>query len=337
MQFRWPAAVVLGALALASAAAATEVTLDSLLKEMTDFSSVARWPAPEFALHQCSSHDRAKVAPDQPGWFANNVFSQYLREEMHSGRHEHVMMDDSGPGAIVRFWLTTGPNKKGTLRVYLDGATEPAISFPAYDLLAGDLRVGEPLLQPHPGSSAAGNGGSTLMLPIPYTKHCKVTWEEAGDGPRYYQINYRTYAPGTMVRTFDLKGLELVRSRLNQAGESLLAPDEAVSRRTLSLDGDVPAGESAGFDLPAGPAAVRRLELRVTADGAADAERRLRSLVSAEPAAVLIGGIRTMPRGTPGDRKCDFWMAQAGSVQLPCGRPRLPDDGRTLPVGFGFP
>lgn len=202
MRIQLTMVALLASLVVAPATRAAEVTLDSLLNEMTDFSAVARWPQPEFTCRQCSSYDRAEVAPDKPGWFANNDFSQYLRQEDNHGHKEEVMMDAAGPGCIVRFWLTTTKNKRGTLRIYLDGNPTPTLSFPAYDLLSGDLNLGEPLDQPHPGYSPTDNGGNTLMLPIPYAKHCKVTWEEAGTGPRYYQINYRTYAPGTRVQTF---------------------------------------------------------------------------------------------------------------------------------------
>jgi len=174
------------------------VSLQSLLEEMANYDSVARWPAPAYTCRQASSYDRGTVAPDKPGWFANTDQNQFIRTETNQGRAEKVMMDADGPGCIVRFWLTTGGNKKGTLRFYLDGATEPALTFPAYDLLSGDFRIGPPLVQPHPGYRPDGNGGNNFYLPIPYAKHCKITWNEASDGARYYQINYRTYAfPGT--------------------------------------------------------------------------------------------------------------------------------------------
>src|SRR5262245_43819742 len=100
-------------------ASAGGITIESLLREMTDFKTVAHWPSPEFKLSQCSSYDRAEVAPDKPGWFANNDFSQYIRSEKQDGRTELVMMDADGPGCITRFWLTTVKNKRGTLRIYL--------------------------------------------------------------------------------------------------------------------------------------------------------------------------------------------------------------------------
>ena len=91
------------------AAVPAEVTLDSLLTEMVDFSAVARWPQPSYTCRQFSSYDRATVAPDKPGWFANEDHTQYLRDDETDGRKEHVMMDTDGPGSLVRFWLTSTP------------------------------------------------------------------------------------------------------------------------------------------------------------------------------------------------------------------------------------
>lgn len=267
---------VMAAVRLASAA---DITLDSLLQEMTDFSAVARWPAPEFTGRQCSSYDRAEVAPNQPGWFANNDFSQYIRAENHEGRREMVMLDADGPGCIVRFWLTTVQNKRGRLRIYLDGNAEPAISFPAYDLLSGDLNPGEPLAQPHPGYRPTENGGNTWMLPIPYARHCQVTWQEAGDGPRYYQIDYRTYAPGTAVRTFTRADFAAAQSLINQVGKELLSPPLINSGPSRSLRRAIPPGKSAVLELPSGPAAVRFLEFQLENLEAATRERTLRSVI----------------------------------------------------------
>ena len=163
-----------------------DVTLESLFHEMTDYAAVARWPQPEFICKQASSYDRGTVAPDQPGWFANSDQNQFIRVEANRGRTEKVMLDADGPGCIVRFWLTTDRNKKGTIRFYLDGAAEPALAFPAYDLLSGDLKIGPPLAQPHPGYRPDANGGNNFYLPIPYAKHCKITCEEAGQSSRYY-------------------------------------------------------------------------------------------------------------------------------------------------------
>ena len=269
-------ATILVAVSLASAA---EVTLNSLLEEMTDFGAVARWPSPMFTTRQCSSYDRAEVAPDQPGWFANADFSQYIREEDHAGRKEKVMMDADGPGSIVRFWLTTTENKKGTLRIYLDGNPEPTFVFPAFDLLAGDLNLSGPLDQAHPGYNPTANGGNTLMLPIPYARHCKVTWEETGEGPRYYQIDYRTYTPDTAVETFTRPLLESARMLIDRVQKQLLAPPDSPSKRGVNFQKAIRAGRNATVTLPSGPAAIGQLAMQIDTAASTNLEQVLRSVI----------------------------------------------------------
>lgn len=253
-----------------------DITLESLLKEMTDYDAIARWPQPEFTCQQASSYDRNTVAPDKPGWFANTDQNQFIRTEQAQGRTERVMMDAAGPGCIVRFWLTTDKNKKGTLRVYLDGTPEPTLVFPAYDLLSGDLAIGSPLAQPHPGYQPDANGGNNFYLPIPYAKHSKVTWEEAGQSSRYYQINYRTYAVGTPVKTFTRDALEKCRPLIERVNKTLLSPPNEFEGQSLTTKEEITAGSELSLELPLGPAAVRQLELRVPATLS---ERALRSLV----------------------------------------------------------
>ncbi len=273
-----PAAAWLAAL-LVAANARADVTLESLLAEMVDYAAVARWPQPEFTCRQASSYDRGTVAPDKPGWFANNDQNQFIRTEQNQGRAERVMLDAEGPGCVVRFWLTTDKNKKGSLRFYLDGATEPALVFPAYDLMSGDLKIGPALAQPHPGYRPDGNGGNSFYLPIPYAKHCKITWEEAGQSARYYQINYRTYAPGTAVQTFSRAALEASRPLIEHVNKTLLSPPEETQGQSLSKESELAAGGELALDLPPGPAAVRFLELCVPGGQSAPSERALRSLV----------------------------------------------------------
>ena len=275
---RKPAAIC-AVLTLALASLHAEVNIESLLKELADFAAVARWPAPEFTCKQASSYDRAKVAPDKPGWFANNDQNQFIRTEQTQGRQERVMLDTEGPGCLVRFWLTTDRNKTGILRIYLDEAAEPALVFPAYDLLSGDLKIGAPLDQPHPGYRPDGNGGNTLYLPVPYANHCKVTWEEASQGARYYQINYRTYAPGTAVRSFTRAELEAARPTVERVNAALRSPPDAPRGVGLMNACELAGTGECSLALPRGPAALSRLELRFPAGSRGVSERSLRSLV----------------------------------------------------------
>jgi len=245
---------------------------------MIDVEAVARWPLAEFTCNQVSSYDRAKVAPDQPGWFGNEDHTNYLRTEVNAGRTEHVLMDAEGPGVIVRFWLTAGGEKDGALRIYLDGQATPAMQFDGFDLLRSGLAIEAPLAQPHPGYSAK-SGGANLYLPILYARHCKVTWEEKSHGQRYYQINYRTYAPGTKVITFTSAQLAAARAYIRSVNQTLASPPAFANGRIVSRQTTLAAGATVSLDLPTGSHAIRTLELRLTTDDAREAERDLRSVI----------------------------------------------------------
>lgn len=107
---------------LASTTFAQQVTLDSLLDEMVDRTELTRICDPPYLAKAATSYDRESKVNDPAdglyvekngrdwgkGWFANHDFNQYIRVETVNGRTEHVLMDDQGPGAIVRWWATLG-------------------------------------------------------------------------------------------------------------------------------------------------------------------------------------------------------------------------------------
>ena len=109
------------------------VSIESLLREMTDRDAVARFPETNFRLRQASSYNRASKTPDEPkGWFNNkDRAGQVVRIDEKDGKKEWVLMDHQGPGAIVRSWMPwhtpKKPGSKITMRIYLDGAEQPAI------------------------------------------------------------------------------------------------------------------------------------------------------------------------------------------------------------------
>ena len=257
------------------------ITLESLLNEMVDRDEIARWPEPEFVCIQQSSYDRHRVSPDKPGWFANKDYSNYIRTEKNGERVEHVMMDADGPGAVVRFWITT-IKIDGTIRIYLDNQEEPTLVFDGYDLLKGNFGVdlAPPFATPH--TSYKGNfGGSTLYLPIPFAKHCKITFETADDYPgRFYQVNFRVYPKGTNVETFTLESLKTASPLLDKVGKTLLNPQAISFSKTVSMAKTIDSKQSESVELPSGAAAIRQLKMKVrTESGKRLTAQELRSTV----------------------------------------------------------
>ena len=246
--------------------ATAEVTLQSMLNEMIDPAALARLPMPAYKCGQASSYDRATKTPSDPaGWFANSDWSQFIRSEEHGNRREWVMMDVDGPGAVVRFW-TGGQPAIGNIRFYLDGAPEPALVAPMQKLFTGKNAVPHPLAIENP--KEAGN----LYLPIPYARHCTITYEQtdpnnpaAPPGGRWYNVEYRTYAAGTDVRTFTMADLEASQAPVEQVRQALLArcaPVETANRTNRVV--------------LAGPAAVGNVSIRLAAE---DMTAALRSTV----------------------------------------------------------
>ncbi len=125
-----------------------------------------------------------------------------------------------------------------------------------------------------------------LWLPIPYAKHCKITYgEEAAKDPkkapdwRWYNIEYRTYATGTPVQSFTMADLQARKADVQRACEALLNPPAPPQGKSAALDQLIKSGEEASLDLPGGPAAIRQLELKLSTDQRDQLEQALRSTI----------------------------------------------------------
>lgn len=274
-------AAALGTITASPAAASPPVTFPSLLNEMVDRDSAARWPDPAYTCKQFSSYDRASTEPgklDAKGrdtWFANGDANQYLRVEEvpvaggpQPSRKEWVMMDAPGPGAVVRIWSA---NPKGTLRVYLDGAGTPTIAAPMEQLLGGKWTSGPVTL----GAPLSGerSRGWNLYLPIPYAKHCKITSDSDGF---YYQVNYRTYDAGANVASFTPGDIETNADLLARVQGALVAAGAQVDYKRHDAV-TIAQGREFAFPIALGkPGAISGFQLDLRAD---NTEQALRSTI----------------------------------------------------------
>jgi hypothetical protein len=283
----------IGALA-ADASADRAVSLQSLLEEMVDREAIARFPSPAYTCRQFSSYDRDANDPnDRSTWFANWDRSQFVRIEDKDGRKEYVMMDADGPGAVVRIWSTWhGPGggefSNGTLRVYLDGAETPAIEGPIAEIIDGGKLAGPPLSQGVSPKTEYRQRGHNLYLPIPYARHCKITYSTdvpvdrgAKQGEAlYYQINYRTYEPSTEVESFSMARLAAAKPVLDAVQKQLRdgGHDESNAWRSVALEmeSELPPGGQRQIHQFVGPAAIRQLRFKIDAQ---DLSQALRSTV----------------------------------------------------------
>jgi hypothetical protein len=203
------------------------ISVDDLLIEMTDRIELAKWPKHNYKLLQASSYDRKSVSSDKKGWFANGDNSQYVRVDTTGNGIEYVLMEDEGPGAIVRFWSAWHAKhfSNGTLRFYLDGnlAIEGAID----EVISNNKLFGKAFSFTSAKFFEHGNWycGHNLYFPITYGKSCRITYQKAtynANDILYYNINYRKYDKGISVETFN--GNKLDKGLVDLVGRILLNP-----------------------------------------------------------------------------------------------------------------
>ena len=185
------------------------VTLRSLLKEMADPEAITHFPDPSYRLVQQSSYDRRSIHPDSAGWFANDDYTQFIREEENDGRREFVMFEADGPGAVVRWWMTFGnaDAMESYIRVYIDNQPDPVLEGRAPDLVGGGMLAPAPLSTSVSPLTDLQARGYNLYLPLPFENKLKITLEndavvitpERRTPSIYYNIGTRLYEKGTKV------------------------------------------------------------------------------------------------------------------------------------------
>ncbi|WP_231424738.1 glycoside hydrolase family 172 protein [Pedobacter sp. Leaf250] len=242
------------------------VTMSKLLEEMVSVEEQSRVPKPFYIAKQVSSHDRSSTKPDSANWFANADGFGNEGVDTISGHIEKILFNEQGPGVITRIWLTT-LDKRGVIRFYFDGQKKAGWTIPSYDLMKfGGIEIGKGLLIPHTSYTPEGKGGSTLFMPIPYSKSCKITFEDSKDvavTPKYYQINYRAYKKGTTVETFSAAGLKRAKQKIKEVNEILLHPPASKGKVYETSDNLLP-GDSLVLDLPAGQYGIYDLDLNIS-------------------------------------------------------------------------
>lgn len=234
-----------------------DISTSSLIQQMVDLRLLAEFPQPYFDCDQFSSYDRrSKSSEDQEAWFANNDRGHYLRVEERNGRKEYVMMDATGPGTLIRIWSA---NPEGTLRIYLDDQEDPIIEAPMADVLGGKYPI-----FPEPIAGVRGRGWN-LYFPIPYAKRCVVTSDK---GDFYYHVDYRTYEPGTKVKTFSLEQAHELADQIRYVQDILREPWRAfVPQLTHYEEFKIELlPEHIYHAVLEGPAAISRVELKVDAN-----------------------------------------------------------------------
>ena len=268
------------------------VTFRSLLREISQTDAATRFPDPAYHLVQFSSYDRLSIHPDSAGWFANNDFTQFIREEDNDGRHEYVMFEADGPGAVVRWWMTFGDMNASNsfIRVYIDNQPEPVIEGPAPYLVGGMMLAPEPLSTSVSPLTDPQRRGYNLYLPLPFSENCKITLEndsimispERRSPSIYYNICARLYEEGTRLVSFKKEMLSDDSLSIAACASSLGRTDVPEPQHALkdSVSGIYSPGEACRFTIDRGPGAIAGLSVRINAVDTASALRHTFIIIS---------------------------------------------------------
>ena len=269
------------------------VSLHSLLEEMASREQLTYFPEIPYELKQFSSYNRKSISPDSSGWYANNDMSHFLRTETNSGRREFVMFDAEGPGAIVRWWMTFYKAQNGIIRIYLDHDSIPVIEGLPSEVLSGNQLADYPFsASVHEGAPLGEEGRDydhNLYLPIPFSKHCKITYEcdslilkkrfplnEEYYWPDvFYNICYRKYFPETTVQSLSKEDLIQENPLLYKVKEILL--NEPIKSDTIvRFHKKILPGDSLVVEFSKKESAINYISLNLRAK---DKEQALRSSV----------------------------------------------------------
>ena len=240
-------------------AAGQSLSYVDLVKRLTDLEYLATLPAPGDQCAQWSSYDRKSRYDNASGkyvnWDANGDGDGIIRKE----GDKLVLAEMQGPGCIWRIW--SAAPKDGHVRIYLDGASEPAVDLPfvGYFNCTNEPFTRSALV--HTVSMGWNN-----YTPIPYQKSCKVV-ADPGWG-MYYHFGYETFPQGTQVPTFKRELTAAQSAALDQANRVLARCDFAADRKYAgqqlkSKSITVGPGKTVVVQKVKGPAAVTGIRVKL--------------------------------------------------------------------------
>lgn len=203
------------------AVAAESLSYIDLVKRLYDLEQVALIPASGERTAQFSSYDRKSRIEEDSGqyiaWDANGDGDGIIRKE----GDQLVLAEMNGPGCIWRIW--SAQPKEGRVRIYLDGASEPAVDLPFIKYFDGSTAPFD-----QPGLVHTVARGWNNYVPIPYQKSCRIV-AEPGWG-LYYQFVYQSFPKETQVPTFKMELSDSEQAIFAEASRLVAGSDYPTSR-----------------------------------------------------------------------------------------------------------
>lgn len=134
---------------------------------------------------------------------------------LYRDEDEVVLIEERGPGALTRIWMTTGYGVSSCIdpsmriRFRFDGATVPLIDLPLASLFDGST---SPFTQPLVADRLASSGGFVSRVPIAYAQSLRISLSGADNGPNlctgnnekllWYQFTAHRLPLATSVATY---------------------------------------------------------------------------------------------------------------------------------------
>ena len=240
-------------------ALAVEYTYIDLVKKLSDLESLAVLPVQGEICAQWSSYDRASYYDEKTGkymgWDANGDGDGIIRME----GDQEVFAEIEGPGVIWRIW--SAAPKDGHVRIYLDGAAEPAVDLAFKEYF--DLEHA-PFVYPTLVHYKAQ--GANSYVPIPFQKSCKITADKGWGA--YYHFTYTKYPKDTKVPTFTRNLSPNERMALRTADAILSQklgndPASRLTQTTLSAKVAVAPGKRVTIAKISGENAITALKVKL--------------------------------------------------------------------------
>lgn len=315
------ALIVAGCLMALAGARAETYTYVDLIRKLTDLESLALAPKPGVKNAQWSSYDRASYisqSGEYVGWDANGDNDGIIRRE----NGKQVFAEIDGPGVIWRIW--SAKPQDGRIRIYLDGATDPAA-----DLRFSQYFDGSQPPFTYPALVHDASLGKNLYVPIPFKKSCKIVADDHWGA--YYHFTYTTYPADTVLPTFTRLLSPAEFAALDQANDVLthrlgtdpagVRPGQKTARRSFSVRSHetqtiarltgaraisglkikVEGLKNREDEIPA----LRELALKITFDGETTVWAPLGDFFGSQPGINLY---RSLPLGMTEDGFYCFWF-----------------------------
>ncbi|MEZ5461377.1 DUF2961 domain-containing protein [Dokdonella sp.] len=201
-------------------------------------------------------YDRSNAGPESPE--ANPTPLRWLYRD----GAEVVVLDERGPGALTRFWMTTG-NGVSTcidpairIQFRFDGAAEPQLDLPLASLFDGSKM---PFTPPLVADRFSSSGGFVSRVPMAYAQSLRISLSGAESGANpctgddfgllWYQFITHRLPFGSEIATFNpMQDFPAWRNFLDQRGgdpwNAMLAPQ--AFQDTLQPGASLPLASRAG-------------------------------------------------------------------------------------------